>query len=156
MESVPNEKCVLRLNLDETAVCIHQRSPRGTVCVGRRKARSLSRNVPKYKRKCYMTYVSIICDNEVVQQALPQFLIGNAATLPQRQMRDLSDALTPGVRLMRRKSAWVDKDVMAIILRELRSCLHPFLGACQPIILWDAARQHTAPSVFHAARRLGI
>ena len=144
------------MNLDETSICVHQPSPRGIICVDRKRARTLTQHVPRSKRRRYMTYVSVICDDEAAQATLPQFLIGNEATLRKCDMLELRATLSPNVRLVRQKSAWNDQRMMVQILRELRLSLLPFLSDVQPIILWDAARQHTTPLVFASAIRLGI
>ena len=101
-----------------------------------------------------MSYVSIICDCDAVQRVLPQFLIGNQAVLKIRDMPDLLSVLGPTVKLLRRKSAWVNEGVMLVILRQLHTSLIPFLDEYQPILLFDAAPPHTTPMVFRMARRL--
>ena len=68
--------------------------------------------MPQAKRERFLTYDSIICDCEVVQRVLPQFLICNAATLKQRDMPELLRVLGLDVKLLRRKSSWVDQSVM--------------------------------------------
>ena len=119
MRCIPAGKRVLRINLDETAICVDQPAPRGHICVSRKKARQLSRHVLKSARRRYITYVCLICDDEAVQAQLPQFLIGNESTLRQRDMIRIQEAFPRNVRLIRRKSAWNDQRVMVRILREV-------------------------------------
>ena len=154
--SVPVGVRPLRLNLDETSVCLYQPSPRGIICVDRKRARMLTQPVPQVKRKRFLTYVSIISDCGAVQRNLPQFLIGNESVLRKSDMPELLSVIGPNVRLLRRKSAWVNQVVMAEILRELRRALAPFMKGYQPILSFDAAPQHTTPSVFRLARGLQI
>ena len=154
--TVPTGKRALRLNLDETAICMHEESPKGNVCVDRKRARSIHQHVPRAKRRRYLTYVAIICDNAAVQRTLPQFLIGNSSLLKQREMPELLSNLGPNVRLLRRKSSWVNQRTMLEILRELHAAIVPLLCELQPILLFDAAPQHTQASVFRMARRLQI
>ena len=103
-----------------------------------------------------MTYVAIICDDAAVQRTLPQFLIGNCSLLKQREMPELLSNLGPNVRLLRRKSAWVNNGTMLEILRELHASIFPLFSELQPIMLFDAAPPHTRASVFRMARRLQI
>ena len=152
----PTGKTVLRLNLDETSIGVYQKNPRGIVCVARKRARSLSQNVPQATRRRFMTCVSIICGRQAIQQHLLQFLIGNASTLKNRDMPELLRAVRPNVKLLRRKSAWVGQRDMIEILRQLRVSLLPYLCDYQPILLFDAAPQHTTPTVFRMARHLQI
>ena len=125
--AVPAGKRALRLNLDETAICMHQQSPKGNICVDRKRARSIHQHVPRAKRRRYLTYVAIICDNAAVQRTLPQFLIGNSSLLKQREMPELLSNLGPNVRLLRRKSSWVNQRTMLEILRELHAAIAPLL-----------------------------
>ena len=154
--AVPAGKRVLRLNLDETSLCLHQARPQGIICLDRKRCRSLAQPVPHAKRRRYMSYISIICDSETIQRILPQFLIGNAATLKHSDMPEFVSKLSPNVRLWRRKSAWVNERAMLDILRHLHAALLPFLGDHQPILMFDAAPPHTTPLVFRLARRLQI
>ena len=154
--TAPRGKRVLKLNLDETSICLHQRTPRGTLCVSRKVARGLARNVPRAHRRCYLSFVAIICDDAEVQRALPQFLIGNCSTFKRGDVAELRAAVSPNLRIVRQKSAWNDQRLMVDILRDVRACLAPFMGAFQPVFTWDAARQHTTPLVFSAARRCGM
>ena len=154
--AAPPDKRILRINLDETSVCLHQQSPRGTLCVSRKVANGLSRNVPRAHRRCYFSVVAIICDDVDVQRVLPQFLIGSCSTLKQGDVKELRSVVSPNLRIVRQKSAWNDQRLMVEILRDVRACLAPFMGAFQPVFTWDAARQHTTPLVFSTARRCGM
>ena len=154
--AVPLGKRVLKLNLDETSICLHQPAPRGTLCVSKKVAKGLSRDVPRAHRRCYLSFVAIICDDMEVQRALPQFLIGNFSTFRLRDMVALRRDVSPNLRLVRQKSAWNNQRLMVEILREVRACLAPFMGAFQPVFTWDAAQQHTTPLVFSTARRCGM
>ena len=156
VKCTPSGKRTLCINLDETSICVHQPSPRGVICISRSKASELSHHVPRSARRRYMTYVCIICDDVAMQPLMPQFLIGNESTLHSRDMSELREGLPRNVYLLRRKSAWNDQRLMVQILRHLRCSILPHLGDVQPIILWDAARQHTTNSVFSSANRFGL
>ena len=146
----------LRINLDESAICVHQQSPRGLICFNGRRARTLMQSVPRSRKRQYITFVCVICDNAVLQPLMPQFLIGNEHTFFQREMDGLHRSLPSNVYIIRRKSSWNNQFVMSQILRTLRSAIAPYLDGLPPIIFLDAAKQHIAPSVQACAKRLGI
>ena len=156
LQSMPHGKQPLRINLDESALCVHQRSPRGFICFSGRRARELMQSVPRSRTRQYITFVCVICDNAVLQPLMPQFLIGNEHTFRQRDMAELHRSLPSNVYILRRKSSWNNQTVMSQILRTLRSSIAPYLDGLQPIIFWDAANQHIAPSVHACAKRLGV
>ena len=153
---IPTGKTVLRINIDETAICVHQQSPRGVLCVNRNVARELLHHVPRATRRRYITYVSMICDNEDLQAVLPQYLIGNEATFRQCDMTQLQEGLPRNIHLLRRKSAWCDSKVMVLLLRQLHLAISRHIEGLQPIILWDAAKHHTTPMVYASAKRMGF
>ena len=84
---IPGNKQLLRINLDETSVCLFQGSGKGNVFVG--KKRRLVQFVQTRKRRCYFTHVAVICDNSELQPLLPQVLIGNERTFLAASMNGL-------------------------------------------------------------------
>ena len=136
-------KTVLRINLDETSVCVHQGGRNGNVFVNKRsRGPELVESVSASARRKYMTYVAVICDRSDLQPLLPQYLIGNEATLLQRDLTALRALCPPNVTLTRRKSAWSDAALCAWIIRRIAAALAPHLAGLQPVFLLDAARIH--------------
>ena len=120
--------------------------------------RSEKRHSPatrKQQRGC-LSHIAFVCDRPEIQPHLPHIIIGNEAVLPLYIQREIQPQLFRNVFLVRRKSAWVDKDYMAVIIKLLGELLKPFLGAFQPILLMDALPAHLAAKVFRAATRCGI
>ena len=74
-ERAPAGKQLLRLNLDETSVCIYPGREAGSVFISKRKAPVES--APASKRRRCMTHVAVVCDRADLQPLLPQFIIGN-------------------------------------------------------------------------------
>ena len=101
-----------------------------------------------------MTYAAIICDNKDVQKHVPQFLVGNEATLKKKRLGALERLLHPHVKLLRRKSAWCNQEVIIEILRDMAAFARA--RGYQPLVLWDAARAHVTPRVLSAAHRMGV
>jgi hypothetical protein len=75
-------KTLLRINIDETAVCLHPGNGKGAIFVTKKWLRGgRGQHVPKWKQRRYMSHIGVICDRADVQAALPQFVIGNHQTL---------------------------------------------------------------------------
>lgn len=107
-------------------------------------------NVPRHKRRCYLTHVALICDRPDIQPLLPQVIIANESTMPAALMPTLRAACPANVYLVRQKSAWNNADLCSRIVRWLRLALSSFLSVLQPVLLLDAVRVHTAPQVLRA------
>ena len=73
---VPSDKRVLRLNLDETSVCLFQGSRFGNLFTN--KATQPPVHVPHSKKRTYLSHVAIVCDDTDLQKLLPQVIIGTS------------------------------------------------------------------------------
>ena len=144
---------VLRLNLDETSVCLHQDPAKGNLFVTPRR---LADRVPRWKRRRYMTHVGIVCDQSAIQPLLPQVLIGNEATFKVSELPALQARCPPNVVLLRRKTAWNNAVVCACIIRRLGAALAPHVGHYQPVLIMDAVRTHFTARVLRACAAAGI
>ena len=90
---------VVRVNVDETAVCLFPGAGRGNLFV--RSSQLLGRRgqrVAKWKQRCFMTHVGVLCDEPVLRRFLPQFIIGNARSLPARRRLALRERCPPTCR----------------------------------------------------------
>ena len=110
MEQVPPGTIALRLNLDETSVCLFQGDAKGHVFANKRQyPDGFVQRAPRAKRRCCLTHVGLICDRPDLQPLLPQVIIGNERTFPKASFAALQAACPPNVVLVRQKSAWNDK-----------------------------------------------
>lgn len=150
---MPAGKQIVRLNLDETSVCVFQGGGAGNVFVNKRRAPVES--VPAGKRRRCMTHVALVCDRADLQPLIPQFLIGNESTLLQKDLPALRALCPPNVRLIRQKSAWNNSKLCAKIIRELKKVLEPYMDVIQPVLVLDAARLHLAHALA-ACRATGV
>lgn len=155
-ENIPSGKHALRLNLDETSICLSPSPPPGIIAIPRRKARTITLDAPKRLRRLHMSFVAVIADDPHVQKLLPQFLIANEHTIKKSEFSDLRARMHGNVKLLRRKSAWTDAVVMVEILSELKVALTPFTESLQPLLLLDAAPQHVSRRVLVNAGRMGL
>ena len=138
---LPAGKTVLRINMDETSVCLWQGQGKGTVLFRKRRdppgAESVQR-ADRSKRRTCMTYVAFICDGPELQPLLPHVIIGKCGTFLARDFPDLQAASPANVELIRQESAWNDARLQARIVRKLGLALRPVLGDFQPVLLMDA------------------
>lgn len=141
---------VLRLNLDETGVCLFQGGGKGNVFIAKNLRRQ---NVTKSAQRTYLTHVAIICDDAELQLKLPQFIIGNERTIPQKRFAALRRACPPNVKLLRAQSAWVNITTFSLIIKELGIALASVLHEFLPILVFDAFRPHLDARIFAACAR---
>ena len=150
---------VLRVNLDETAVCLYPGRAQGAVFVSRKRQREGGQRIATWKRRCCLTHVAVVCDRAELQAQMPQFIIGNERTFLVRDLGALRRACPPNVTLVRQKSAWNNAEVTAQIVRALAAVAHSLearLGKVQVVLVLDAARIHYAPAALRACRASGV
>ena len=73
---LPAGKRALRVNMDETAICLLQGGGRGNVFLSKTD-QTVVQNIPRGKRRTYLTHVAFVCDEMAIQAVLPQVIIGN-------------------------------------------------------------------------------
>ena len=144
---------LLRVNMDETAICLNQGGGLGNVFARKRPLQELVDPIPAAKRRSYMSHVAFICDRAELQQYMPQVFVGNFATFLQRDMAALLAASLPNVTLIRQKSAWNNAYLCARIVRILRDALAPHAAGLRIVLLLDASKVHLSPPVLSAIRR---
>lgn len=145
---------VLRINFDETAICLFQGAGRGNVFV-RKSPAAMVQNVTRGRTRTYLTHVAFLCDDRLVQQVLPQIVIGNEKTIPLGQLVALRGAC-PNVKLLRRNTSWITGDLCVQIIRWLSAALAPVRGDRRVILLFDACRMHLGAPVFRACAAQNI
>jgi hypothetical protein len=154
---VPVTKTLLRVNLDETSVCLFQGGRAGAIFCTKKRARPQPcESVSLQKRRTFMSHVALICDNAALQPAMPQFVLANNKTLSAGQLAAMTHACPSNVTILRQKSAWNNRFVSARIVRALRAALEPHMADVQPVLLMDTAKLHYAKGVLAACRRACI
>ena len=112
-------KQILRINMDETAVKLYFQQARGLVhrrVGGGKSCKTSVHNVSRRQQRSTLSHVAFICDDTAIQPLMPHVLVGNDAVLPLYVQRAERNNLAPNVYLVRRKSAWVDVDLMLQIV----------------------------------------
>ena len=152
-------KRVLRINLDETSVCLFQGDAKGTVFFTRKRQRPRegpTQRVSRAKRRSCLTHVGVICDDTALQPLMPQYIIGNCSTFLARDWSDLEARAPPNVTLVRQKSAWVNTGLLVRIVRRVGLVLRPYASSCQAVLVMDACCVHFAEPVLKACRIWGL
>lgn len=144
---VPAGKRPLLVNIDETSICAFQGRGRGNIfAVKPQVAQRMSRST---QRTC-LTHVAFLCDDPTVQSILPQIIIGNEKTLLARELDAMRVLCPQNVRLLRCKSAWINAQLFAKIIRLLGTLLEPYRDEFQVFLFFDACNAHIGPETWTA------
>ena len=122
----------------------------------RPRRRKLVQNVGLGKQRAGFTHVVLICDDVSSPPRFLHILLWNERLFPAATIEALLDTLPPKSCLWRRKSAWVTREMMLEILKELcgSCCAHSYEPGC---IAAGHGRCSPLPLMFlRAARRKGI
>ena len=149
LAQAPAGRRVLRINWDDTAVCLFEGGGRGNVFFAKTE-QAVVQNASRAKQRTFLTHVAFICDDPLIQAALPQIVIANTRTIPGRMLAALEATCPPQFRLLTGATAWVTARVCAQIVRWLAAALAQFAADVQPVLLLDARRQHLSNGVFAA------
>ena len=152
--SVPVGRTILRINLDETSICLYQGAPFGNNFDP--SGGTAVQNASLARRRQCVTHVAIICDAPRIQPLLPQVLICNERLFPQAELATLRAGLPRNVRLLRQRSAWSSIALMTWIIRLVGAALAPYIAEFMPIFLFDAAKIHINAKVFAQCGRSGL
>ena len=151
---VPVDKQILNVNMDETSVCMVQGTGAGNIFAD--KADRITQNFPTAMQRTNVTHVAFICDNAEVQHLMPQVIIANEHTITDREMFALRAASPRNVRILRRRSAWVDAEICALFMFWLVLGLGALRNRFQIVLLFDAYKAHFGDSVMTACAAHGI
>jgi hypothetical protein len=153
-------KKALHVNLDETGIRMHQVAGKGMLVnaaiLEKRKAASLTQDVPRAMLRGSFTHVTMICDDGEAQKLLPQILIVNKHMLTEQQHRTLCAIMPRNVLLLRRHTAWMTSDLMTRVLLVLKKNLAPFMDTHQIFLTADAYRAHVTSEVWQQCVKLQI
>lgn len=146
---------MLRLNLDETALCMFQGKRKGNVFITKKAPRP-PRRVSQSKLRMYLSHVAFICDDPSIQPKLPHVIIGNVHTIPRAEYLDLRLGCAGNIFLERLTSAWNNSFMMMRVVTYLHRALKPYMSQVQPILLMDTASCHFNSDVLALCRRFHI
>ncbi len=155
----PPTKTVLRVNIDETSVCLWQGSGKGTIAFPRRRRHDAEAKevVPRKLKRTNLTHVAFICDRPDLQPRMPQIVIGNAHVFRVGECRTLNAEAPGNVLFVRQRSSWNN----SILFRRTLRLFVDFLGAdimaaFYVVVLFDACNQHISEDTFIYIKTLGL
>ena len=157
----PSGRKIVRVNLDETAIRLDQREKNGHLTyaarVAKRSARSLTSSATTTQTRGMITLVAFICDNDEIQQVLPQVLIANEAHLTKAEpAAALRMHLGANTILWTGAKAWVTGALMCKIVNLLSQVLTPYKNRYHFIVSSDGYRAHMTKPVWRAFARAGF
>ena len=160
-DAIPANKRPLHINVDESSIKLDTGSLIGNItAVSRKRKRShkgLHRRAPKSDSRTAYTYVGIICDNEIIQRELPQFIVLNKRICPEAVYRRILAQVPSKVKVWRaEKSSWLTNTGFCKIIRTIAQHLRPFVQEYQPILSLDAASIHLHESVWSTVAKTGL
>ena len=151
---------VLHLNMDETSLKLHVPPRPGFVaepCPKRRRRLLQGRGGPDLKTKrAAVTLAAFSCNDEKVQQQLPQILIVNERVVTKAEVADIRSRCRGNVLVTRRKSSWVNVSIMVEIVKVLATCLRTELKTHHVILHMDVCSVHTHEKVLRACSDVGL
>ena len=105
------------------------------------------------QRRSCCSLLGLISDDPVTQALLPLVLLVNDKTVTAAETLALEASLpcTTNCWLLRRKSAWVDADVMVWFFGIIRQCLCELEPIAQFVLLMDCSPVHATQRVVRAA-----
>ena len=138
---------VLWINLDESNISVVQRCTYGNKKIIPRKPYSLVHPHIKVsnstEEKATFTYVGMICSDKDVQEVLPQVIFVGKKHISWAQMQLLWNNLPNNVFIRRNPGkGWTNKTQHLEIIKILGKVLEPYLGQCQPVLIFDALKLH--------------
>ena len=160
-DTIPANKRPLHINVDESSIKLDTGSLIGNItAVSRKRKRShkgLHRRAPKSDSRTAYTYVGIICDNQIIRQELPQFIVLNKRICSEAVYRRLLAQVPSKVKVLRAaKSSWLTNVGFCKIIRSIAQHLRPFVRDYQPILSLDAASIHLHSTVWSTVARSGL
>jgi len=156
---VPEGKAPLRINMDETSLCLFQGGGKGNVITRKRRAPAAggpAQKASRALRRTCLTHIAFVCDRPELQPLLPQVIIGNCKTFLLRDWPALLGASPGNVYLLRQKSAWNNRDTCCRVVRMLAEVLRPHLGQFQPVLTMDCCKVHLHRSIVMTCNAVGV
>ena len=154
--SVPAERKIVRINLDETWVCTEPAPHRGVMFpryVLKNGVRVLRRPTVRSNRRKGFTYLAMIADDPEIQACLPQILIGGPGVFNVRDQPAYEAAAShPKIIVLRRQKGWVNSYVFHLVIAAIAQELKPFHKTHECIFLIDAGKHHVTNLVSETFR----
>ena len=146
--------------MDETAIPLHQIWRPGLLSATarslKRQPRGIARNASRGERRTMFTLLAFVCNDEDVQQYLPQIMLFNAATTTASEIGQIRQQLPENVFLWVETKAWNTAPVMNRAVNIMAKTLQQHKVDRQIILMCDVFRAHMTRSVWKNMTRLRI
>ena len=144
-------------SLDESALQHYVGGRHGNQLFVPQKRRSFGTKAPLGSARAMTTLVATVCTDPVLQQHLPQYLVGRD-TGKKRKWRAAEAALPADttMRILAGDSGWVNIAKMLIMLDGLHAACETHIPGRPKVMVWDCALPYTAPRVLARARKHGF
>ena len=147
-------------NMDEPCCKLSPQLRRGLVALPSglksRQFLQIERRNPLKSRRSAVTLAAFVSDNDEVNRALPQIIVGAKHVIQAWMTPRLMNGRTDSIFVLRRKSAWLRSDVMVNIIKVLGETLKPFARTSRFVLMLDAAKIHLSKKVVQACTRHSI
>ena len=152
----------LRLNFDETSCRLFYETAPGIL--GSEPIASsahkgfITQQVTRKQKRGTLSFLALLCDDTTIQPSLPQIIIGNEHVLPEAVRRALEEEslLMKNVTVLRRKSAWVNDELLSLVAATWGKALRKYKDTHQPILLMDVCSPHMGLRFLRALARWNI
>ena len=114
------------------------------------------RRAPLRLQRSCRSLAAFVCDDAEVRKALPQINLGSSAVLRVGDLHRIELQLPANVFCLRRKSAWVNANLLAEIVKLLGESLRHLRANRTFILSMDACPSHTMEKVAKACARQDI
>ena len=84
LNSAVSGKILLRINMDETSLCLFQGHDKGNVFI--HKSAKTRRHISRVETRTHLSHVAFICDDLELQAILPQIIIANKRTITEAEL----------------------------------------------------------------------
>ena len=153
-------KTAVRINLDETSVCLTQCEKRGWLLPEVRKrmwrGESVTGEVKTKAMKTNFSHVCMICDNPDINKALPQVLIFKEDLMSGELLQALKDVAPKHWVLLRQPKAWCNNDAMKKVLAKLEAILVDYRSTHEFILMFDTFRSHICAPTLKSLGNMGL
>ena len=155
---IPQHKPVLLLNLDETCIRFWYDARKG---LQQKRTKNTAqqecvRHASRGQMRKAITLVAVICDDETIQPMIPQIILMNENVISKKSTKGWTNICGTGAEVWRKKSAWINNDIFAAIIRRIGSVIRRVTPDHQVILLMDAHVCHYSDKALKQVSREGI
>ena len=162
LQRVPLGKTPLRLNFDETSCRLFYETAPGIL--GSEPIASsahkgfITQQVTRRQKRGTLSFLALLCDDPTIQPLLPQIIVGNEHLVPEavRRALEAESLLMTNVTVLRRKSAWVNDELLSLVAATWGKALRKYKDTHQPILLMDVCSPHLGLRFLRALARWNI